>query len=109
MGMTGVADTNTIDLVAQDADGTYLLVMIEDRPWGAADEQEAQLREKINTYAGYVLDGSLAQMYPETAGEPVRIRLDCLEEPPGHFAHITDHAATQLAAHGIGFLVSPKS
>lgn len=109
MGMAGVADTNTIDLVAQDPDGTYLLVIIEDRPWGAADEQEGQLREKINTYAGYVLDGSLARTYPETAGGPVRIRLDCLEEPRGHFAHIADHAAAQLAAHGIGFQVSPKS
>jgi hypothetical protein len=109
MGVAGVADTNTIDMVARDADGTYLLVMIEDRPWGAVDDQEAQLREKINNYAGYVLDGSLAETYPETAGKPVRIRLDCLEEPRGHFAHIADHAAAQLAAHDIGFQVSPKS
>lgn len=107
--MAGVADTNTIDLVAQDADGTYLLVMVEDRRWGADDGQEAQLREKINTYAGYVLDGSLAQQYPETAGGPVRIRLDCLGAPSGHFAHITSHAAAQLAAHGIDFQVNPKS
>lgn len=63
--MAGIADPNTIDLVAQDTDGTYLLVMIEDRPWGVVDEQATQLREKINTYAGYVLDGSLAQQYPE--------------------------------------------
>jgi len=29
--MAGIADTNTNDLVAQDADGTYLLVMTKDR------------------------------------------------------------------------------
>ncbi len=106
--MAGVADTDTIDLVAQDADGTYLLVMVEERPWGAADEQEAQLRQKINTYAGYVLDGGLAKTYPETVGGRVRIRLDCLQEPSGHFAHVTSHATAQLAALGIDFQVSPK-
>ncbi len=106
--MTGVADTDTVDLIAQDVDGTYLVIMIEDRPWGATAEQEAQLREKINTYAGYVLDGGLVQTYPETAGQPVGIRLDCRDEPTGHVAHIIHHAAAELAMHGIGFQVSPR-
>lgn len=107
--MAGIADTNTIDLVAQDADGTYLLVMIEDRPWGADPDQPTQLQEKINTYAGFIFDGSLARQYPETDGQPVRIRLDCTQAPDGHIAHITDHAATQLAGHGIGFQVNPRN
>ena len=107
--MAGIANTQTIDLVAQDADGTYLLVMVEDRRWGADASQDSQLREKINTYAGYVLDGSLARQYPETAGGQVRIRLDCAEAPSGHFAHITAHAARQLSAHGIDFQVNPAS
>lgn len=106
--MAGIADTNTIDVVAQDADGTYLLVMVEDRRWGAEEEQEAQLREKLNTYAGFVLDGDLTAQYSETAGAQVKIRLDCVEAPSGHFAHITSHAAAQLAAHGIRFEVNPK-
>jgi hypothetical protein len=62
--MTGIAGTNTIDLVARDADGTYLLVMIEDRPWGADGAQEGQLREKINAYAAYVLNGSPGPALP---------------------------------------------
>jgi len=107
--MAGIADTDTIDLVGQDADGTYLLIMIEDRPWGADPDQADQLQEKINTYAGFILDGSLARHYPETDGHPVRIRLDCAEPPDGHIAHITDHAAGQLAHHGIGFQINPKN
>ena len=107
--MAGVADTNTIDLVAQDSDGVYLLVMVEERPWGASEEQEAQLRDKINTYAGYVLDGSLARQYPETVGQRVKIRLDCIEEPAGHLAHVLHHAAAQLAIRGISFHVNPKN
>lgn len=104
--MAGIADSSTIDVVAQDADGTYLLVMVEDRPWGAVDEQECQLRDKINTYVSYILDGQLAQQYPETIGRPVAIRLDCLHTPTGHFGHIADHASAQLKAYGIGFRIS---
>lgn len=107
--MAGVADTDTVDVVAQDADGTYLLVMVEDRPWGASPEQVTQLQEKINTYAGYILDGGLARQYPETEGGPVRIRLDCISAPTDHFAHITEHAANQLTALGIEFVVNPSS
>ncbi|GAB2698192.1 DUF6572 domain-containing protein [Thalassiella azotivora] len=106
--MSGIADTNAIDLVAQEADGTILLVMVEDRPWGAHPDQAGQLQEKINTYAGYLIDGSLTRQYPETTGLPVRIRLDCAETPHGHFAHITDHAAVQLAARGIDFVIKAR-
>jgi len=69
--MAGIADTYTIDLVAQDADGTYLLVMVEDRPWGTHPDQSAQLQEKLNTYASYVLDGG------RTEGRAARARSRC--------------------------------
>lgn len=107
--MPGVADTTTIDLVAQEADGTVLLVMVEERPWGSDADQAVQLQEKINAYAAYVLDGSLGRDYPEVAGGPFRIRLDCTEMPTGHFAHITAHAVSQLAAHFIDFQVKTWS
>jgi len=107
--MSGIADTNILDVVAQDADGTYMLVMIEDRPWDTDPIQAEQLQEKINTYANYILDGSFTRQYPETEGRPVRIRLDCTESPTGHFAHVIDHATDQLDALGIDFVVNPTS
>jgi len=107
--MPGIADTNTIDLVAREADGTVLLVMVEERPWGSDPHQSSQLQEKINLYVGYVLDGSLARQYPETTGKPVRIRLDCAEMPTGHLAHITTHAASQLGARAIDFQINPRN
>lgn len=105
--MSGIADTNSIDLIAQDHDGTYLLIMVEDRPWGAEPDQTDQLQAKINTYAGYILDGSMARHFPETMGNLVRIRLDCAEAPTGHSGHVVAHAATQLAHFNIGFVVNP--
>lgn len=107
--MAGVADTKTIDLIAHEADGTVLLVMVEDRPWASDHDQANQLQEKINLYVGYVLDGSLAQQYPETVGRPVRIRLDCVEAPVGHFAHIAAHATRQLEVLSIDFQVNSRN
>jgi hypothetical protein len=106
--MPGIADTNMIDLVAQEADGTVVLVMVEERPWGSDPDQASQLQEKINTYASYALDGSIVRQYPETVGQPVRIRLDCAEMPTGHFAHITAHAKSQLEVRTIDFHVNPR-
>lgn len=103
--MAGVRDPEVIDVVAQDADGTVVMAMVEDRPWGDDPEQERQLREKINTYAGFVLDGSLVRDYPETQGQPVRVQLDCVEQPTGRIAVVTDHAATELVKLDIGFTV----
>jgi hypothetical protein len=104
--VAGIADSNTIDVVAQDASGRYMMVMVETRPWGTDPEQPTQLREKINAYAGFILDGSLHRHYPETAGQPVDIRLDCPDVPTGEIAEIAQFAAAELTKLGIGFRVN---
>lgn len=104
--MQGVAQPNVVDVVGQDASGRYLLIMIESRPWGTDAAQASQLKGKINAYTGFIVDGSLARQYPETAGQPVDIQLNCCEAPSGEFATILHHAAQQLQQHGIGFRVN---
>jgi hypothetical protein len=79
--MAGVHEPNVIDLVAMEADGTALLVIVEERPWGSDPSHPGQLREKFNTYAWYVLDGLLVDHYPELVDQPVTIRLECVEPP----------------------------
>jgi len=80
--------------------------MVEPRPWGTEAEQALQLKEKINSYTGFILDGALARQYPETAGQAVDIQLNCREKPSGEFAVILEHAAMQLQRLGIGFRVN---
>jgi hypothetical protein len=106
--MAGLAETNVVDLVAQDAEGTVLVVMVETRPWGADPDQAPQLRAKINAYAGFILDGALARNYPETAGKRVDIQLACPEAPVGEIAAITEHGAAQLQKFEIGFRLAVK-
>jgi len=104
--MGGIAQANVVDIVGQDSSGRFLVIMVESRAWGAEEAQAAQLKEKINAYAGFIMDGSLARKFPETVGEPVDIQLNCPETPTGEFAEILAHAATQLQRVGIGLRVN---
>jgi len=103
--VAGLEDSNMIDVVALDRDGNCLVVMVETRTWSGGSEQREQLKSKVNTYAAYILDGTLNRQYPETIGQPVYIRLDCPEEPTDDIAAIVDWAARQLRDWNIGFLV----
>jgi hypothetical protein len=103
--MGGVFQTNVVDIVGQDASGRILVIMVESRAWGADDAQASQLKDKINAYAGFITDGSLARHYPETIGHPVDVQLNCPEAPNGEFAKIVEHARMQLQRLGIGFRV----
>jgi len=106
--MAGIEDTNVIDVVGQDAGGEYTVIMVESRPWSSSPDQPKQLKAKINAYAGFILDGSLALRYPDTAGKPVRIQLDCVEAPTTDITAITDHATRELAKHGIGLKINVR-
>ena len=87
-----------IDVVGYDpSTGEYLLVMIEERTWAGGSEQAGQLRAKIATYTDFVLDGGLQRHYPETAGQKVRLQLDCWTPPSGEAAAIVDEVNVRLA------------
>jgi hypothetical protein len=99
--MAGIHQTETIDVVAKAADGSYLLVMIETRPWGSDPAQTEQLQAKINTYAQFALDGALIRHYPDAANKPIAIQLDCATPAPRDVTSIVDHAKQQLQRFGI--------
>lgn len=107
--MTGIEDTNVVDVVAQDADGEYMIVMVETRPWDSDPNQLEQLKAKINAYAGFILDGRLTHTYPETAGKPVRIQLDCVADPTAEVIAVIDRATIELAMRDIGFNVNVRA
>ncbi len=78
----GVHNPRVVDLVTDDdATGEVVLVMLESRPWGSDPEQLRQLEAKFNAYLEYVLGGHMAKQYPDYAEKPVRIQLDCAENP----------------------------
>jgi hypothetical protein len=71
-----------VDLISLDREkDEVVLLMLEQRPWGSAPEQLRQLEEKFNRYLGFVLDGFLAEQFPQYEGKPVCFRLDCAMAP----------------------------
>jgi len=96
-----------IDLVTHNpSHNEYKLIMIEVRPWSDAPEQLMQLREKINNYAMFVLDEGLLRAYPETAGHPLCIQLDCATPPTAEAQELIDLASERLRDYGIRFVVN---
>ena len=103
-GAPGVENPKIMDLIRIDpASGNVALVMFERRPWGLGARQFKEIEEKINRYMGYVLDGFLAQQYPQYVGKNVEIVLECAEPPPAEVQPFVD-AATKIAQeYGLDF------
>jgi len=105
-GEPGVQNPMVIDLITADPVGDeVVLVMIERRGWGASSQQFKQIEEKVNRYMGYALDGFLVEHYPHHEGKPVRIRLDCAEEPHGTAIKFVEAMGHAIEAHGLLFAV----
>jgi hypothetical protein len=109
-GDTGVQNPAVIDLITLDnASDTVVLVMVERRPWDTTREQFKQIEEKLNRYMGYVLDGFLAEQYPQYAGRSVQIRLDCAETPHGDAVRFVAAMTHATESHGLRFSLAVRS
>lgn len=102
--MAGIEDKDVIDLVLRSESGEEaIVVMVEDRPWGESPDQIDQLLEKVNLYANFVLDGGLIRKFPDLAGKPVRVQLDCIEPPNSEANEVIALARKGFAQFGIPF------
>ncbi|MGE4606752.1 MAG: DUF6572 domain-containing protein [Myxococcota bacterium] len=103
----GIQNPNVIDLISLDAEANQVvLLMLEERPWGTVSDQLEQLDEKYNSYVSYVLDGHLAEQYPQYADKAVRIQLDCAS-PPGAQEQVRINAMRNFAvSERLGFAVN---
>lgn len=79
---SGTGQPNVIDLVTHDPKSdAYALIMVQTSKWDDSQQQLDQLQAKINNYLHFALDGDLVRKYPQAAGRPVRIQLDCTTPP----------------------------
>lgn len=82
------------------------MIMIEWRPWTDSSEQLAELSEKINNYAMFILDGGFAQIYPQSARQSVSIQLDCNETPSPKAQALIEAASARLLDYHVPFVVN---
>jgi len=102
----GVHNPKVVDLIRLDPErGEVVLLMLEQRVWGAAPEQLRQLEEKFNRYLSFVLDGFLVQQFPQYQGVPVRFRLDCAMTPGDEERKLLAVMKSFAASHDIRFEV----
>ncbi len=96
-----------LDLVTFDsADGEYVLVISAMGEWDDSEEEQALLLQKINNYLKFVLDGGLAEHFPQTNGMSTRIQIDSTSRPPLNANRVITQAQTLLSQQGIRLCVN---
>lgn len=104
---TTVRDTGVVDTMTYNPEsGEVTLIAVEERAFGSDPNMLAELQAKLNTYLRFALDGQLAEDYPEHAGRPVRIQLECRGGAPDESAaRVLAELAPQIEAKGVVFLI----
>ena len=98
----GVQNTEIVDKVIRDKDGSAVLVMREDRPWDGSEQRVLELRKKINTYVAFARQGELATDFPDLARKPVSLQLWCIQHrPEPRLMEFLDRANAQLAQQSL--------
>ncbi|MEA3213440.1 MAG: hypothetical protein QOE70_6497 [Chthoniobacter sp.] len=104
--VNGVEHPQVIDLVGNDAKtGEAVLIMLEPRPWDGSELRLFQLQEKINAYLSFALDGEMAEAYPELAGKPLRLQVDCVTVPDAAVVEFLGVVREQISFQGINLEV----
>jgi hypothetical protein len=102
----GVENPAVLDALARDPETDELvLIMLEPRSWDGGDKQLFQLQEKLNAYLSFALDGELAEQLPQMVGKPLRIQLNCAQQPPEPVIELLGKVREQIALQGINLTV----
>ena len=70
-----VDQTQVIDVVSKDKDGTIVLSISDHLDWENTKQHLLILQEKINTYLNFVDSGEIYEKYPEAKGRPIEIEV----------------------------------
>ena len=97
---------HVIDAIGRDeATGQTVLIMTESRPWTGSARHLFELQEKVNAYLGFALDGEMDESYPELAGRPLRLQLDCAIPPDESALALIEKMRAQLAFQQIDLAI----
>lgn len=96
-----------LDLITYEPlDEEYALIIAATGSWVGSREEQNLLARKLNSYTMYILDGGLERRFPETAGRPKRIQIDCLSSPPDKIMRLVSRYREFLSAKGIGLHIN---
>jgi hypothetical protein len=91
-----------LDLVFHDPTrDEFVLIMVHSGEWDGSADEESSLRQKLNSYAYFVLEGRLIQHFPEAEGKNVRLQIDGTSTPPNNIASLIQQANNRLSEHNL--------
>jgi hypothetical protein len=97
-------NANTLFIIAFAHDkrrDTLVLAMYETRPWTGDEAHILQLQEKLNAYASFILDGEMAEAFPQFVGKPVEVQLRTRHQPDPLTLGFLNQAKDQLSLQQI--------
>lgn len=104
--MNGLENPGVLDAFAHDTrEDKLVLAMYETRPWQGDDRQLVQLQEKLNAYLSFVLDGEMADAFPQLLDKPLEIQLRTIGEPDPRAWDLIRRIREQLGFQQIKFEV----
>ena len=102
----GVTNPRVIDLIDRDVENNRIvLAMLENRPWGSAEEQFQQIQDKLNSYLAYVQAGYLTRDYPQYENTGICFELQCVDQPGKKEEHFLQAVTHFCAEEGLEFRV----
>lgn len=74
-----------IDFIAKgDSEDEWRVVLVEEGPWpGPIEEQLRRIQGRLYDCIDIVLDGQLAEKFPDSRGKRIILQLDCYNLPRG--------------------------
>ena len=75
--------TTIVDFVAKgDSPGEWRMVLVEEGPWhGSVEPQLRRIQERMYGCIDAILDGQLAEKFPDSKGKRIIVQLDCYNVP----------------------------
>lgn len=105
--MPGIDEPEKIDVIAEDADGSALLSIIQTGPWSRDGSERGRLKRKLNVYLRYALEGQMVEAYPSLKERPVVIALMYEEKPPQALLDYWRRRGETLARDGVRLTAQP--
>jgi hypothetical protein len=98
----GFSSPTTVDLVTHDPErDQFVLIIVHSGGWDGSADEEDSLLQKLNSYLHFVLDGELAQRYPQATGQKIRLQIDSASDPPNNISRLISEADGQMMPRNI--------
>jgi hypothetical protein len=91
------APTFAVDFVVKKSPAHWKMVLVEEGPWpGLVVYQLRRLQSRMDECLDAILDGKLAEQFPESKGAHISVELECFNVPRAEVESFVDRFAAQV-------------